>query len=89
MKKMAFVAMLVVSMALTAEAARKGSSQRKQPITSPREKTESCAAYGCNDDGYSDNGDDQSSNETYVPGSGTYEGNDRDTGSDYINGMPY
>lgn len=87
MKKMAFVAMLVVSMALTAEAARKGSSG-KQPIGNPRQ-TNDCAAYGCNDDGYSNDGDDQSSNDTHVPSSGTYEGNDRDTGSDYINGMPY
>ena len=87
MKKMAFVAMIVVSMAVTAEAARKGSG--KQP-NNPRQPSEPCVAYGCNDNGYDDDrNEDQSSNDTYVPGSGTYEGNDRDTGSDYINGMPY
>lgn len=82
MKKMAFVAMLVFSMALSAEAARKGSS-KKQPVDA-RENTEPCAAYECTDER-----DSEGSDETYVPGSGTYEGNDRDTGSDYINGMPY
>lgn len=88
MKKMVFVAMVVVSMALTAEAARKGSG--KQQPNNPRQPSEPCVAYGCNDSGYDeDRNDDQSSNDTYVPGSGTYEGNDRDTGSEYINGMPY
>lgn len=82
MKKMAFVAMLVFTVALSAEAARKGSS-KNQPIN-PRPASEPCTAYGCNDDQ-----NNQSSDDTYVPGSGTYEGNDRDTGSDYINGMPY
>lgn len=87
MKKMAFVAMVVVSMVLTAEAARKSSG--KQP-NYPSKPSEPCVAYGCNDDGYSDDrNDNQSSDDTYVPGSGTYEGNDRDTGSDYINGMSY
>ncbi len=82
MKKMALVAMLVFTVTLTAEAARKKSSQN-QPIA-PRPASEPCVGYDCQDDQKS-----QSSDDTYVPGSGTYEGNDRDTGSDYINGMPY
>lgn len=82
MKKMAFVSMLVFAMAFSAEAARKGST-KKQPVD-PRQASEPCAAYGCNDDD-----GNQSSDDTYVPSSGTFEGNDRDIGSDYINGMSY
>jgi len=84
MKKIAFITMVVFSIALSAEAARKGSRRQS---TDPRPTSTPCTSYGCNDDGYES--DDQSSNETYGPSSGTFEGNDRNTGSEYINGMPY
>lgn len=88
MKKLALTAMLLFSIAMTAEAARKNTPMT-QPVDSYSD-SEVCPSYGCNEGGDGGQGaDDQSSMETYVPGSGTYEGNDRDTGSDYINGMPY
>lgn len=84
MKKMAFIAMVVFSLAISAEAARKGSSKKQPADVDARENSEPCATYDCTDERDSEGADD-----TYVSGSGTYEGNDRDTGSDYINGMPY
>lgn len=85
MKKIAILAMVAFSITLSAQAAKKD-----QPVDSYTE-SDACPSYGCNEGGVDGqySGDDQSSMDTIAPGSENYEGNDRDTGSDYINGMPY
>lgn len=85
MSKFILAIILLFSFSLSAHAARKG-SPRKQPPIDRQGPTEDCPSYGCSEDTNEDSGSD-----TYVPGrTETYEdGGDRDTGSDYINGMPY
>ena len=85
MNKFLLLALLIFSFATSAQAARKAS---KQPIDRSGTSDSCSPAYGgCDEDSQSN--DDQSSNSTSTSRSGTYEGNDRDTGSDYVNGMPY